>query len=103
MKIIQSKSFKPDNAWDSLPIAIMDGTTVKLHWTNEPYEWHVNDGQEVFAVMDGKVDMHYKEKGQIKIAQLKEGDIFYADVGTEHVAYPVGEARVLVIEKQGSI
>ena len=103
MKIIRSKSFKPNNAWDSLPIANMDGTTVKLHWTNQPYEWHVNDGQEVFAVMDGIVDMHYKEKGTIKIIKLKAGDIFYADVGTEHVAHPIGEAWVLVVEKAGSV
>ena len=31
------------------------------------------------------------------------GDIFYASVGTEHVAHPVGEARILVIEKEGSV
>ncbi|MFT4929015.1 MAG: hypothetical protein ACI8WB_005141, partial [Phenylobacterium sp.] len=26
----------------------------------------------------------------------------YASIGTEHVAHPVGEARVLVVEKEGS-
>jgi len=102
MKIVQSKNFKPNNAWDSLPVATMDGTTVKLHWTNEPYKWHINNGQEVFAVMDGEVDMHYKENGSTKIVRLETGDIFYADVGTEHVAHPVGEARILVVEKEGS-
>jgi hypothetical protein len=34
---------------------------------------------------------------------LNPGDIFYATVGTEHVAHPVGEARILVVEKEGSI
>ncbi len=81
----------------------MDGITIKLHWANEAYKWHINDGQEVFAVMDGEVDMHYKENGSTKIARLKAGDIFYADAGTEHVAHPVGEARILVIEKEGSV
>jgi len=103
MRIIQSNSFRPNKAWDSMPIANMDGTTVRLHWTNEPYKWHINNGQEVFAVMDGEVEMHYKENGNIKIVRLKTGDIFYADVGTEHVAHPVGEARVLVIEKEGRV
>jgi len=28
---------------------------------------------------------------------------FYADIGAEHVAHPQGEARILVIEKAGSI
>jgi hypothetical protein len=31
------------------------------------------------------------------------GDIFYASIGTEHVAHPRGEARVLVIESEGSV
>jgi len=28
---------------------------------------------------------------------------FYAGIGTEHVAHPQGEARILVIEKEDSI
>ncbi|CBJ80393.1 MULTISPECIES: cupin [Xenorhabdus] len=103
MEHIKSKDFKSERAWDSRLISNLDGVTVKLHWTNQPYIWHINEGEEVFAVMDGNVDMHYKEKGQEKIAKLKTGDIFYASIGTEHVAYPIGEARILVIEKEGSI
>ena len=57
----------------------MNGTTVRLHWTDHPYKWHVNDGEEVFAVMDGEVDMHYRENGEEHIVQLKSGDIFYAN------------------------
>jgi len=103
MKIIRSKEFKSERAWGSLAIANMDGITTRLHWTNEPYRWHVNDGEEVFAVMDGEVDMHFKESGAIKITRLNTGDIFFASIGTEHVAHPVGEARILVIEKEGSV
>jgi hypothetical protein len=31
------------------------------------------------------------------------GDMFVADVGDEHVAHPVGEARILVVERKGSV
>lgn len=103
MKIIKSKNFTADKAWSALNIANLNGTTVRLHWTDKPYKWHVNDGEEVFAVMDGIVEMHYKEDGLIKTAILNTGDIFYASIGTEHVAHPQGEARVLVIEKEGSV
>jgi hypothetical protein len=34
---------------------------------------------------------------------LEVGDIFYASVGTEHVAHPIGAARILVIEAAGSV
>ena len=103
MKHIVSKDFTAARAWDSLPIANLAGTTVKLHWTNEPYRWHVNDGEEVFAVMDGAVQMHYRQGGQEHSVLLQTGDIFFADIGTEHVAHPVGEARILVIEKEGTV
>ncbi|HAL39273.1 MAG TPA: cupin [Polaromonas sp.] len=103
MNIICSKTFTADRAWGSLNIANMNGTTVKLHWTDKPYQWHVNDGEEVFAVMDGMVAMHYRVSGKEEVVLLNAGDIFYADVGTEHVAHPQGEARILVIEKEGCV
>ena len=49
------------------------------------------------------VQMRYREAGQEKEVMLGVGDIFYADVGTEHVAHPQGAARILVIETEGSV
>ena len=31
------------------------------------------------------------------------GNIFYTAIGTEHVTYPQGESRVLVVEPQGCV
>lgn len=103
MKIIRSKGFRAERAWGSLDIANMNGTTVRLHWTDRPYRWHVNDGEEVFAVLDGQVEMHYREGGQEHRTMLHAGDVFFAGVGCEHVAHPLGEARILVIEREGSV
>lgn len=103
MKVIRSQDFTGQNAWDKLAIANIDGTTVNLHWTDKPYIWHINDGEEVFAVLSGQVDMHYKQDGQVQVVTLNSGDIFFASIGTEHVAHPIGEARILVVEKEGSV
>ncbi|MNO03851.1 hypothetical protein D3C81_2246820 [compost metagenome] len=54
-------------------------------------------------VLDGQVQMRYREAGIEKEALLEVGDIFYASVGTEHVAHPQGAARILVIESEGSV
>ena len=89
--------------WDALHVATLSGTSVRLHWTDQPYIWHVNDGQEVFAVMDGVVDMHYRLDGIENVVTLEAGDVFYADVGCEHVAHPRGASRILVVEKEGSV
>ena len=100
--IINSKEFTATKAWGALDITSMNGISTRLHWTDQPYKWHINDGEEVFVVLDGVVDMHYKESSEIIIATLNVGDIFHATVGTEHIAHPKGEARILVIESEGS-
>ncbi|GAA5218964.1 cupin [Corallincola platygyrae] len=103
MKIIRGREFKADRAWGALDIANMGGITTRLHWTDQAYKWHVNDGQEVFVVIDGVVEMRYRQQGEEFATLLYPGDIFYASEGTEHVAHPQGEARVLVIESEGSV
>ena len=103
METIRSKDFKASRAWGARDIANMNGVTTRLHWTDQPYKWHVNDGEEVFAVLDGIVEMFYREHGNEYSSILNAGDIFYASVGTEHVAHPKGEARILVVEAEGSV
>ena len=51
----------------------------------------------------GLVDMHYREDGLEKVQRLSPDDICFAEAGDEHVARPLGEARILVTEKQGGV
>lgn len=103
MRIVRSKEFVGNRPWAAIDIANMNGITTRLHWTNQPYKWHVNEGAEVFAVLDGTVDMHYRESRVEKVVTLHAGDVFFAEVGCEHVAHPRGEARILVVEREGSV
>jgi len=103
MKVIRSSEFKADRPWGAVDIASMNGITTRLHWTNRPYKWHVNSGAEVFVVLGGTVHMFYIEQGVENVVVLNVGDIFFASTGTKHVAHPIGEARILVIEEEGSI
>jgi len=57
----------------------------------------------VFAVLEGSVDMHYGESGAENIVTLYAGDVFFAEVGCQQVAHPRGEARVLAVEREGSV
>ena len=103
MKVFRSKEFTAERPWGSVEIANMSGTTTRLHWTDKPYKWRVNNGEEVFTVLDGIVDMHYRENGFELVVVLNAGDIFFTGVGCEHVAHPRGEARILVVEKESSV
>lgn len=103
MRFIRSGDFTAANPWDAIDITSLSDATVRLHWTDKPYKWHINDGREVFVVMDGEVEMRYREKGIEKNQHMVSGDICFAEIGDEHVAHPIGEARILVIEKRGSV
>lgn len=103
MKIVKSAEFTAERAWGALDIATMNGITCRLHWTDAPYKWHVNDGEEVFAVMQGRVTMRVRRDGVEEVHVLDAGDIFHAHPGDEHIAEPIGQARILVIEKEGSV
>jgi len=103
MKFHSVREFTGTRAWDALDIAEIDGATVRLHWTDKPYIWHVNDGPEVFVVMDGAVNMHARKYGAETVRRMQAGDICHAEPGDEHLAEPIGPARVLVIERKGSV
>lgn len=103
VKVIRSREFTAPRPWGALDIASMDGITTRLHWTDKPYQWHANDGEEVFAVLDGTVEMFYREDGVEKSVLPEAGDVFFAGIGCEHVAHPRGEARILVVERAGSV
>lgn len=54
-------------------------------------------------MLDGIVDMHYRSNGVGQVVTLEVGDVFFAESGCEHVAHPRGEARILVVEREGSV
>ncbi|MDV7338172.1 hypothetical protein RYZ26_01100 [Terasakiella sp. A23] len=99
-----TKNFVSDKEWGKLYIANLNGISVRVHSTSTPYKWHVNDGQEVFAVLDGEVEMRYQRNGDTyKSVTLTAGMIAHMEEGCEHVAHPNGLARVLVMENLGSV
>ena len=102
MQFLSARDVTADRAWGATDIAEVDGVTIRLHWTDAPYVWHINDGPEVFVVLDGAVDMHYRDATGEHVRRLDVGDVCTADVGDAHVAHPAPVARVLVVERKGS-
>jgi hypothetical protein len=47
--------------------------------------------------------MHYRQSGREHLQQLTPGRVCYAAPGDEHLAQPTPQARILVIERKGSI
>ncbi len=102
MEIFEVADFKAARPWQAREIAAFDGITVRLHWTDQPYKWHVNDGQEVFVVLDGAVHMDFRREEGERSVLLTPGTICRCDEGDAHRAVPEGGAYILVIERAGS-
>ncbi|MFS3137345.1 cupin [Gluconacetobacter sacchari] len=102
-RVTRARDYTGGKAWDALEIETFADATVRLHWTDRPYVWHVNDGPEVFAVLDGVVEMYLRHSGGERVFRLEPGDIFRAHEGDEHRAVPLGAARILVVERKGSV
>lgn len=102
MEIIDAATFTAERAWGSRALMAMDGHAARLHWTDRPYRWHENTGDEVFVVLDGIVDMYYDTGDGERCVQLRAGQIAVIRAGERHVAHPRGEARILVIERTDS-
>lgn len=100
MRVIRSTEFRADRAWGSTPLLDAGDHQVRLHWTDQPYRWHVNRGEEVFVVLDGEVEMHYGPEGAERMVLLQPGDTAVMTTGERHVARPRREARVLVVERR---
>ncbi len=83
MRFIDTSTFTADRPWGALDLGELDTATIKLHWTNEPYTRHVNDDE--------------------RIERLTPGTVCCVNIGDAHVAHPDAEARILVVERKGSV
>jgi len=103
VKLYKPVEFTADRPWGAIEIDRIQDATVRLHWTDRAYIWHVNDGPEVFVVLDGVVDMHIRNENGESVVRLEKGGVAHMSNGDQHKAVPIGEARILVIEKSGSL
>ncbi|MDQ6825708.1 MAG: cupin domain-containing protein [Candidatus Eremiobacteraeota bacterium] len=102
MKKYEGSTFEESRAWHGPDIAHINNAAVKLRWTDQPYIWHKNTGEEIFAVLSGIVDMHVRAQGREEVITLHAGELLHVENGDEHVAHPRGPARILVVEDSNS-
>lgn len=74
-RVTRARNFTAARAWGATGIAQMNDITARLHRTHDPRKWHVNDGDDVFTVLDGRVDLHVQRMGGIAVGILGVGDV----------------------------
>ena len=95
MKVVRGRQVTTNRPWGAVPIAELPGLSVKFHWTDQADRWHINDGEEVFVVLDGTVDMHHRVDGREQVIELGVGDVFFAagmlpDLGPQPIRFRAG-------------
>ena len=90
--------------WSGPTMRGIGNAVAKLRWINSPFRWHRNTGGELFLVLEGAVDMHVRSgpDSEAAVVALAAGQMILIEDGEEHVAYPQGEARILVVEQEDS-
>lgn len=104
MKVIDIKELSGPTDWSGPTFGGISDAAVKFRWINSAFRWHRNDGPELFLVLDGEVDMHFRAgpDAPVEILTLTAGKGVWMEEGDEHVAHPKGEARILVVEEAQS-
>jgi mannose-6-phosphate isomerase-like protein (cupin superfamily) len=104
MKTFDAADLTGPEDWSGPTLSGIGNAVAKLRWINTPFRWHRNTGAELFLVLDGQVDMHVRSgpDAEAVIVSMNPGQLLLIEDGEEHVAFPRGEARVLVVEQGDS-
>ena len=89
--------YRAEEAWGGTEVARLGDTRTNLLWTDQPFHWHENSTDELFVVLNGRVDMRYRDETGENRVWLETGDMMIIRKGEEHVATPDGEARLLIV------
>lgn len=94
------KLSKFDGYWSPKVIAEMNDYQFKLVKVRGEFVWHSHpDTDEVFIVIDGKLDIHFRD-GKVT---LLAGEMFVIPKGKEHKPVAENECQMMLVEPRGVV
>lgn len=102
MKMLHINQLDCAGDWHGFQFPGFTHATVKFRRIESSFEWHENEGQELFMVIDGDLDMHVREAGssEERVVPMAAGDIMLLEEGDAHVARPKGSVKVMFVENE---
>ncbi len=86
--------------WSPKIIAQLNNYHFKLAKIQGEFIWHSHaDTDEVFIVLDGTMDIHFRD-GKVT---LGAGEMFVVPKGTEHKPSAANECKLMLVEPAGTI
>ncbi|MGJ3258875.1 MAG: cupin domain-containing protein [Rhodospirillales bacterium] len=89
-----------DDRWRPKIVGSFDDYDIKLVKVEGDFVWHKHDDvDEVFIVMDGQLDIDFRDGRQT----LNAGEMIVVPRGVEHKPHASGECRIMLLERQGVV
>ncbi|MFT5725280.1 MAG: mannose-6-phosphate isomerase-like protein (cupin superfamily) [Bacteroidia bacterium] len=86
--------------WNPRIVGELNGQHVKLAKLKGEFVWHKHDNEdELFMVIDGEFDMHYRGR----IDTIKAGEITIVPRGVEHKPVAQNEVSIMLFEPATTI
>lgn len=82
---IKDKFARFSETWSPKIVGELSGFHVKLVRPEGEFVWHHHDVEdELFLVVDGSMDMHYRDDGQERVERFGAGEFLIVPHGVEH-------------------
>jgi mannose-6-phosphate isomerase-like protein (cupin superfamily) len=86
--------------WQQKIIATVNDFAVKAAKLDGEFIWHHHDEEdEIFYVIRGHIDMHYRADGRDLVEPIREGQLLKVPRGVEHKPVAAPGTEILLIER----
>lgn len=93
-----------EDRWNPRILARVNDFDVRLAKVEGAFVWHSHpDTDELFIVLDGRLDLHLRQSGTESVVHLKHHDVFVVPRGIEHCPESSGGAAVMLLEPTGTL
>jgi mannose-6-phosphate isomerase-like protein (cupin superfamily) len=97
---IREKFQSFDETWQPKIIASVNEFALKAVKLDGEFIWHHHDEEdEIFIVVRGRIDMHYRVDGQKAVESFGEGELLKVPRGVEHKPVAAPGTELLLIER----
>ncbi len=93
-----------DETWKPKIVGELNDFHVKLVKTEGEFVWHHHDREdELFLVIDGALDMFYRDDGAERIERFGPGEFLIVPHGVEHKPVAAPDTKVLLLEPKTTL
>jgi len=93
-----------DEHWSPRILTRVNDYDVRVAKMEGTFVWHSHpDTDELFVVLDGRLDIRLRQDGTESVVHLARHDVFVVPRGVEHCPESPGGASVMLLEPTGTL